>query len=83
MFALDTDLVKVYLRIGKQLELKLKLMQALDNLGPENKKLDIPERLGHTMKHAGVSITVTSITDMAAFLIGSSTVTTFYYLKLS
>ena len=30
-------------------------------------------KLGLTMKHAGVSVTVTSITDIAAFAVGIST----------
>lgn len=34
----------------------------------------IPERMGFMLKHAGVSITVTSVTDIVAFLVGSSTV---------
>ena len=31
------------------------------------------ERFGHTMKRAGVAITITSVTDMVAFGIGSLT----------
>lgn len=34
----------------------------------------LPERIGLMMRHAGASITVTSITDVVAFLIGASTV---------
>lgn len=34
----------------------------------------IPEKIGLMLKHAGSSITVTSITDVVAFLIGASTV---------
>ena len=32
------------------------------------------EKIAYAMKHAGVSITVTSATDLAAFLIGSTSV---------
>lgn len=39
-----------------------------------NKQTDLPHRIGLMLKHAGVSITVTSITDVVAFIIGSSTV---------
>ena len=39
-----------------------------------NQYIPITERIAKAMRHAGVSITVTSITDMAAFLIGSTTV---------
>lgn len=34
----------------------------------------VPEKIGLMLKHAGSSITVTSITDVVAFLIGASTV---------
>lgn len=40
----------------------------------------IPEKVGLTMKHAGASITVTSITDVVAFLIGASTVRVIYFM---
>ena len=36
--------------------------------------LSLPERMGLAMKHAGVSVTVTSITDILAFGIGACTV---------
>jgi len=35
---------------------------------------DIPKRISHTLSHSGVSITVTTVTDLAAFAIGSTTV---------
>ena len=50
------------------------IVQGISNLSDSDKKLPIPDRIGIAMKHAGVSITVTSVTDMAAFLIGSSSV---------
>lgn len=31
----------------------------------------VPIRIGHALKHAGVSITITSVTDFAAFMVGS------------
>ena len=36
--------------------------------------LSLAERVGLTMEHAGVSVTVTSITDILAFGIGAFTV---------
>ena len=36
------------------------------------------EKIGITMKHAGVAITVTSVTDVFAFGVGSITVSFFY-----
>ena len=50
------------------------IVQALNNLSEEDKMLPIPERIGKALRHAGVSITVTSVTDIAAFFIGSTTV---------
>ena len=44
----------------------------------------IHEKIGQTMKHAGVAITVTSITDVFAFGIGAVTVSnSFIYFFLS
>ncbi|GAB0092699.1 NPC intracellular cholesterol transporter 1 homolog 1b-like [Sergentomyia squamirostris] len=40
----------------------------------ESKGLPLPVRLGLMLRHAGASITVTSLTDIVAFLVGSSTV---------
>ncbi|CAG0891880.1 unnamed protein product [Cyprideis torosa] len=40
-----------------------------DGLGPS-----LPVRLGKTMRHAGVAVTITSLTDFAAFSVGSTTV---------
>ena len=37
------------------------------------------EKIGVTMKHAGVAITVTSVTDVFAFGVGSITVSFFFY----
>lgn len=45
-----------------------------NNLSKEDSKRSLPYRIGITMRHAGVSITITSITDFAAFAVGASTV---------
>ena len=52
------------------------IMECWHNLArdPAISALSIPERMGRTMKHAGVSVTVTSITDVFAFGIGACTV---------
>ena len=49
-------------------------MQSLENLSESQKRLPVREKVAYAMKHAGVSITVTSATDLAAFLIGSTSV---------
>ena len=50
------------------------IMGALVNLEPEEQEYDVPRKVGDVLKHAGVSITVTSITDFVAFGIGATTV---------
>ena len=50
------------------------IVQALENLTEEEKKKPVTERIGLTMKHAGVAITVTSLTDILAFAAGAVTV---------
>ncbi|XP_057666401.1 protein patched homolog 1-like isoform X1 [Diorhabda carinulata] len=50
------------------------IMACWEELSMEEKKLSIPERIGLTLKHAGVSITITSTTDVIAFIISSSTI---------
>lgn len=44
------------------------------NLLPDEKKMWIDKQIALTLKHAGLSITITSLTDCIAFLIGSYTV---------
>ena len=53
------------------------IVGAWSNLTEEEKKLPLDERMALALKHAGVSVTVTSITDIVAFGIGGSTVSTF------
>ena len=50
------------------------IVQCYYNLSPEDQKKDMAERMGLTMRHAGVAITVTSLTDVFAFGIGAVTV---------
>ena len=60
------------------------IMQAFDNLNPSEKKSgDDAFNIGLAMRHAGVAITVTSITDVVVFGVGASTVSLFrqYYLR--
>ena len=59
------------------------IMECWHNLAndPTTAVLPIHERMGRTMKHAGVSVTVTSITDVFAFGIGACTVS-FVFLEI-
>lgn len=50
------------------------ILSCWDDLDEEERKLPLPEKIGLMLKHAGVSITITSFTDVIAFIIGSSTV---------
>lgn len=50
------------------------IMTCWNELEESCKNRPLPEKVGMMLKHAGVSITVTSITDVIAFIIGSSTV---------
>ena len=51
------------------------IVQCWYNLSEEEKVgKSLHEQIGETMKHAGVAITVTSITDVFAFGIGAVTV---------
>lgn len=50
------------------------IVQAWNIQSASEKRLPIHERCGRALKHAGVSITVTSVTDIVAFGIGSTTV---------
>ncbi len=63
------------------------IMQSFDNLKPSEKRAgDNPHNIGMAMKHAGVAITVTSITDVVVFGVGASTVRKifiFFYKSLS
>ena len=53
------------------------IVQCLSNLEQKDSKwLDKPveELVGETMRHAGVAITITSLTDFIVFMVGAATV---------
>lgn len=74
LFIADMHPTIPFLLLGIGVDDMYVIVQAVDNLSKKDKEAPVHERIGNAMKHAGVSITVTSITDMAAFLIGSTSV---------
>ncbi|XP_066275211.1 patched domain-containing protein 3-like [Branchiostoma lanceolatum] len=50
------------------------IVTAWNNLSPADRKRDRREQAALALKHAGVSITVTSMTDVVAFGVGASTI---------
>jgi len=63
-----------FLLLGIGIDDMFVITQCYSNLSKEDLKRSLPIQIGTTMRHAGVSITITSITDFAAFAVGSSTV---------
>ena len=47
---------------------------ALENLHGKEKDGEVRDKIGLMVKHAGVSILITSLTDVSAFGIGATTV---------
>merc|ERR1712130_376313 len=50
------------------------VVRALDNLTEEDNQKPMEQKFGKVMKHAGVSITITSLTNIVAFATGGITV---------
>ncbi|XP_067946636.1 patched domain-containing protein 3-like [Watersipora subatra] len=63
-----------FLLLGLGVDDAFVIIQAWNRLTPTELSLPIVERSGRALRHAGVSITVTSITDIVAFGIGATTV---------
>lgn len=54
------------------------IVSVWDNMSVEEKRMPLPVRVGTMLKHAGVSISVTSVTDVLAFIVGASTASYLY-----
>ena len=63
-----------FLLMGIGIDDMFVIVQCYSNLSKEDLERSLLIQIGITMKHAGVSITITSITDFLAFVVGSSTV---------
>nr|XP_023011826.1 Niemann-Pick C1 protein-like [Leptinotarsa decemlineata] len=63
-----------FLLMGLGVDDMFVILACWEELKEEDRKLPIHERVGLMLKHGGVSITITSFTDIIAFLIGSSTI---------
>ena len=73
-FYTDMTPIVPFLLLGLGVDNMFVMVQSLENLSESRKRLPVREKIAYAMKHAGVSITVTSATDLAAFLIGSTSV---------
>ena len=58
------------------------IVQTWKNEGRDKADDDIAEKMGKTMEKAGVAITVTSLTDVLAFVVGGTTVRSRLLLQL-
>lgn len=53
------------------------IMQSINNIG-RNRKLSIEDKIGKALKSSGMSVLITSVTDVFAFAIGAITVDRYF-----
>ena len=69
----DLNTLLAFMLLGIGVDDMFVIVQSFDNLRREEHGISLIERFGLTMKHAGVAILVTSVTDLLAFGIGGTT----------
>lgn len=74
MFILNFKKVFALLILGIGVDDMFVVIEVWKNLSPEVNQQSVPNKIAMTLKQAGVSITVTSLTDAVAFGVGASTV---------
>lgn len=75
LFSTPVHSVLPFLLLGIGVDDVFVIVQNWDNIGgPTNCDHPVPENVAKALKTAGVSILVTSITDVCAFLIGATTI---------
>ncbi|XP_024940827.1 NPC intracellular cholesterol transporter 1 isoform X2 [Cephus cinctus] len=66
-----------FLLLGIGVDDMFVIMQSLENLSDSDKSQKIPLKIAKALQHSGMSITLTSITNIVAFAIGITTVMPF------
>lgn len=66
-----------FLLLGIGVDDMFVIMQSLENVSKVEKPMDLTERIGRALQQSGMSITVTSVTNIVAFAIGVTTVMPF------
>ncbi len=68
------NMIMPFMLLGIGIDDMFVIVQNFDTLDDEEKWKPRAERMGLAMKHGGVAITITTVTDLLAFGIGASTV---------
>jgi predicted RND superfamily exporter protein len=63
-----------FILLGLGIDDMFVIAQCWQNLSKSEQKKPLEERVGRALQHAGAAITITSVTDVAAFIVGASTV---------